>query len=120
MLIQKHVRILVQKMNEFRRRLHAIRLNLLQISLKIHLRLYIKKRRIGKGELRPHILELAKRNKIATLKIQNFIRTKVLGRGIRKFKLAYRQECLKQRIKGEIFFRGFINKLTRDKETYWV
>ena len=67
--IQKLVRHFLAKMEVYRGKLLAIRRRLLRHRLNSQLRLYIKKRRVGKGYLRPDILAQASDNMQAVLLI---------------------------------------------------
>ena len=51
-IIQRHVKIFIKKMNLYRTKLQKIRQNLLKIKLKRALLLYVKKRRADKAKPR--------------------------------------------------------------------
>ena len=51
-IIQRHVKIFIKKMNFYRKNLQKIRQNLLKIKLKRALLLYVKKRRADKAKPR--------------------------------------------------------------------
>lgn len=67
--IQKHVRIMLGKMDGYRAQLKVIRSRLLNLKLKQHLFAYAKGRRVQRGFVRPNILDLANRNLPSVLKI---------------------------------------------------
>lgn len=118
-VIQRMVRHFIAKMDVYRGKLSEIRKRLLRQRLRSHLRLYIKKRRVSKGYLRPDIISQASDNMQAVVLIQFGVR-KLLQKQKNKCLLSMKRIILEHRQVNDFYLRKYQNLLTRDKETYWI
>lgn len=116
--IQRAAHRFIKKMDSYREKLEVIRKRLLMIRLNQALRLYIRKRRAAKVPVRPDAIQIAGRFLDKVAKIQNFIRRHVIGKNI--LRRQKQHNLAGHRVLQQIYLRKYENRLTRDKETYWV
>ena len=107
-------------MEDFRRKLRQIRKNLLGVSMRKALKLWVKKRRAKRGYMRKDINRIGQQHLPCVKSLQTFIRKYVLGPKILSSHKSIQVLHLNFHIKQEIFLRKHTNSLTRDKETYWI
>lgn len=107
-------------MDEYRRRLGLIKLRLRDITLRRQLALFFKKKRISRAPLRQNLHSFALAHLKAVLAIQRFVRKNIISKRLKQRRLFFKRICLEQQLKSEIFLKRYVNKMTREKETYWV
>lgn len=104
-------------MDNYRKKLRVIKIKMLRFKLKRALLLYFKIKRAKKAYFRQDILKIGLAKLKSVVKIQGMIRIYFAHRS-----LNWRKNCIFKRhlVMQTLYLKKYVNRLTRDKETYWI